>query len=269
MFDFDALMIDKYTRAQRARYVTPDFHIVFHMHGLEEFRAPDGSVVTSPGAFLMLIPAGTPIDFTFGPDRENWVVQLESSSARQGPSPNEVELRTQEGSWITLQHITPVTPEHISGWEGEFIRMREAHNDPLPISRMRVHAGIWNILRYILDRQPDTLGETPAGHLRRLIREDRRCARNLEALSTECGYSSDHIRRLFVSEYGVTPQQFRNRQRMIHAVELLSNSNLTIKDIARELGFRHVSHFSTLFREAYGMTPSDAIRKQRAHRSES
>jgi len=37
---------------------------------------------------------------------------------------------------------------------------------------------------------------------------------------------------------------------------LLGNSTLSIKEISVRTGFRHVSHFSKLFRDTFGMPPS-------------
>ena len=52
----------------------------------------------------------------------------------------------------------------------------------------------------------------------------------------------------------MTPLAYRNRHRMASAVSLLSDSNLTVKEVSAAVGFRHVSHFCTMFRKHHGMT---------------
>jgi AraC-like DNA-binding protein len=262
MFDFEVKIIDRYTAPQRTVYTTPNLQVIFYARGLLFYSHP-GFELSRPGAGLHIIPAGTQVNFEFGQDRENWVIEIDSKAVRQSNQPEEIELLN-DGAWTRFTALVPVPREHISGWQGEFMRMRDAFRDPHPRNRLRIEAGVLNVIRYMLDRQPDTLGETPAMHLKRLINDDIRCAHNLDELSSECGYSSDHLRKLFVKEYGLTPQKYRMRHRMATAVSLLSNSTLNVKEIASEIGFPHLSHFSTMFRDTYDITPSDAIRQYRA-----
>ena len=151
--------------------------------------------------------------------------------------------------------FTPIVPEHISGWDGEFLRMREAYNAPSACNRIRVLTGIGNVIRYIIDQRPD-IYPSPAAKLRRLIDEDQHARHTLAKLSQQCGYSVSRLRVLFEREYGHSPQTYRNRRRMHLAADLLCNSDLRIKEISKKLGCRHVSHFSSLFRLAFGRTPS-------------
>ncbi len=262
MFDFDVSMVQKFDFAQRAAYITPRLHLGFHVRGCRWYRAP-GVEKTLSGPYLSLTAPGTPVEFEFDHTRENWVIQLETDQVRQARSAMEVQI-LHEGAWIDLPAFAHVPREHVAGWQGEFMRMREAFVDPHPRSRLRVRVGVANVLRYILDQMPDNLGETPAARLKRLISEDAGCKRSLEALSRDCGYSPDHLRKLFVREYGLTPLAYRNRQRMARAVSLLSNSDLSIKEIANATGFAHGSHFATMFRETFGMTPRQAIVRYRS-----
>jgi AraC-like DNA-binding protein len=190
------------------------------------------------------------------------VIQIATDDARLGESGATLEM-LHETAWVRLPACTPVEREHTAGWEAEFLRMRDAFRDPHPCSRLRVRVGVANILRYVLDQQPDTLGESPAARLKRMITEDTRCEQSLETLSRRCGFSSDHLRKLFAAEYSVTPLAYRNRQRLDRGLRLLANSNLAVKEVARETGFKHTSHFCSLFRTTYGMTPRDAIRRYR------
>ena len=46
-------------------------------------------------------------------------------------------------------------------------------------------------------------------------------------------------------------------------MELIAGTGLSIKEIAAELGFKHLSHFSMVFRRAMGMPATEALRKHR------
>jgi len=262
MFDFDVSMVERFAFAQETAYVTLKAHICFHVRGLL-WRRIDGVEQPGMGPHLSVIAAGTPVAFAYDETRENWVIQLETEEVRPTETTDEVEIRF-EGAWIRTPAFAQVPREHVSGWQGEFLRMRDAFRDPHPRSRLRVRVGVGNAFRYLLDQQPDVLGETPAEHLKRLIAEDLRCTASLQQLSERCGYSADHLRTLFVRHYGLSPLAYRNRHRMARAVHLLGNSDLTVKEVAAETGFRHVSHFSTLFRTTFGTTPSEAIQRYRS-----
>jgi AraC family transcriptional regulator len=64
-----------------------------------------------------------------------------------------------------------------------------------------------------------------------------------------------HFARLFRRSTGDSPHRFVIRQRIVRACEFLARSELTIAAIARRVGFRTPSHFTTVFRRMIGVTP--------------
>ena len=99
----------------------------------------------------------------------------------------------------------------------------------------------------------------PAAHLRRLLDDDVNGSVDLNELARVCGYSADHLRLLFIQTYGVTPQAYRNQQRIAEASNLIVGSNLSVKQMAIRRCFKHTSAFSAFFRRHTGRTPRDAI----------
>ena len=65
-----------------------------------------------------------------------------------------------------------------------------------------------------------------------------------------------HFARLFKRSTGVPPHRFLVRRRIDEARTLLEARTLAIGEIARLVGFRTPSHFTTTFRRITGMTPS-------------
>lgn len=70
-------------------------------------------------------------------------------------------------------------------------------------------------------------------------------------------YFGDIVRR----EMGITPQAFLQTKLIDRAKSLLASQELTINEIAKELGFSYPNHFARLFRQKTGMSPS-AFRRQ-------
>jgi len=56
---------------------------------------------------------------------------------------------------------------------------------------------------------------------------------------------------------GVSPAEFIKRRRLERAAEMLVSRAGSVGEIAYAVGFKSVSHFSRVFREVYGATPSE------------
>jgi AraC family transcriptional regulator len=65
-----------------------------------------------------------------------------------------------------------------------------------------------------------------------------------------------HFARLFKSSTGEPPHRFVIQQRIARASAFLAQPELSIAEIARRVGFRTPSHFTTVFRRVSGVTPS-------------
>lgn len=78
----------------------------------------------------------------------------------------------------------------------------------------------------------------------------------LPTLLTGLGVSYERLRKLFQEELGLTPGQYRIRCRIDAACGLLSDRQLSIKEVSRRLGYPNPYAFSTQFRDTMGLTPS-------------
>lgn len=70
------------------------------------------------------------------------------------------------------------------------------------------------------------------------------------------GYSQSILSINFKKYFGVTLVQYINKRKIEYARNLLRRTNLSILDIAMDLGFFSVSHFNHLFKKETGLTPS-------------
>jgi AraC-like DNA-binding protein len=65
-----------------------------------------------------------------------------------------------------------------------------------------------------------------------------------------------YLFRLFKKYLGTSPQQFLINVRLKKASDLIGNTNLTIGDIARSVGYRDVLLFSKVFKKYFTIPPS-------------
>lgn len=84
---------------------------------------------------------------------------------------------------------------------------------------------------------------------------------SIEKLAKELDVTDRHLRRSFLSEYGVSPVQYLQTYRLLLAKNLLTDTNLPVTDIAFTAGFGSVRRFNAVFKKHYRMSPS-ALRKQ-------
>ncbi|MEO2265998.1 helix-turn-helix domain-containing protein [Pseudoalteromonas sp. YIC-656] len=65
------------------------------------------------------------------------------------------------------------------------------------------------------------------------------------------------LTRRFKEATGLSPNQYRRKLKVQGAQDLLANSNLSINDVAFELGFNHQSQLNKLFDQQLGQSPSE------------
>lgn len=82
----------------------------------------------------------------------------------------------------------------------------------------------------------------------------------LSDLEADLGLSSRQVRRLLQAEFGVSPIQVVQTQRLLLAKQLLRETAQPISEIALTAGFRSLRTFNTVFQQHYRMAPS-ACRK--------
>jgi AraC family transcriptional regulator of adaptative response / DNA-3-methyladenine glycosylase II len=85
----------------------------------------------------------------------------------------------------------------------------------------------------------------------------------LEHLAARVGVTGRHLRRVFVTEFGVAPIEYAQTQRLLLAKRLLTDTALPVTDIALASGFQSLRRFNALFKSRYRMAPG-RLRKARA-----
>ena len=79
----------------------------------------------------------------------------------------------------------------------------------------------------------------------------------IEEAAAAVNLSTTQFHQLFRRETGFTPGDWRNRERVRHAKQLLRNTKLSITRVAMRCGFASSQYFATAFKKITGLTPSD------------
>jgi AraC family transcriptional regulator of adaptative response / DNA-3-methyladenine glycosylase II len=75
------------------------------------------------------------------------------------------------------------------------------------------------------------------------------------------GITDRHLRRAFGAEFGVSPVEFAQTQRLLLAKRLLTDTVLPVTEVAFASGFGSVRRFNALFKQRYRLQPGQ-LRKQ-------
>ena len=78
----------------------------------------------------------------------------------------------------------------------------------------------------------------------------------LENISKKLGYSDRHIRRVFQEEFNVSPIEYLQTNRLLLAKKLLTDTKLSIQDVAIGSGFKSLRNFNNSFKKHYKIAPS-------------
>lgn len=104
-------------------------------------------------------------------------------------------------------------------------------------------------------------------HMRRITPEILRyiednCFEKLSVsdLAKRCYYNTSYFSRIFKECYGMTLISYIQKKRIDEAVRLLRETDLSVEEICRSVGYSEKKHFYKKFREITGTTPS-AFRK--------
>ena len=70
-----------------------------------------------------------------------------------------------------------------------------------------------------------------------------------------CGLSESHFRRLFLTEYGVSPIKYKNRLICQTAIRLMKSENMSVSQVTDVLGIADIYTFSLMFKREIGKSP--------------
>lgn len=89
------------------------------------------------------------------------------------------------------------------------------------------------------------------------IRESLESSLTIQEVAEELGVSYSNFRKLFKEHTGLSPATYQQDLRLQRAKELLSTTDMSIKEIAYRLNFESPDYFSAKFKLKTGRKPSD------------
>lgn len=95
------------------------------------------------------------------------------------------------------------------------------------------------------------------------IGQDFLAEHSLAELADKLGITDRQMRRVFREEFGVSPVEFSQTQRLLLAKQLLTDSAMPVTDVAYASGFKSLRRFNALLKERYRLTPTEFRKQQK------
>ncbi len=237
-------------------YTTGDFEhgqriqIFYHLGGAAVFSYTKRSTLINEGD-LLLIPPGQPFSY----------------NARQGMKHHWLAL---EGVWPRALGVAAVQIQRIrldSEVQAKFVEIRET----LILRKLGYSLQAVGIFYELMARIEEISGTSAAPEsaypetVRNAIiflRENYAAPFSAAETAAAVGLSQSHLRALFKKWLGESPKKFHIRYRIEQAKRLLSEQQLPVFEVAFHVGFSDARHFSRVFKQITGITPSSYAEKQ-------
>lgn len=159
--------------------------------------------------------------------------------------------------------------------------VRHVQDSPEP-DRLAIEEAVLRVLDRVFALAHDAAGSAGRGEPRRRRRRRRassivdaarahllehfHAATSLDVIARAANSSVFHLCRAFRGQMGTSIHRYRLQLRLRRALELTAEAESDLTAVALELGFSSHSHFTAVFRNAYGTTPSEFRRHATARR---
>ncbi|MEM6551458.1 MAG: AraC family transcriptional regulator [Planctomycetota bacterium] len=164
-----------------------------------------------------------------------------------------------------LEHLAPSGAVRLSG----AARTREAFDELYRSLRSPdlEWQGVFTLNRLLAYVEQDRSTRGPDAALlavKDAIDQEPERRHDFHALAEACGYSYSRFRRLFRERFAAPPQDYLIRRRMKRAAELLSMTRDGVQEVGYALGYADPARFSKVFKQHFGLSPSDYRRSLQA-----
>lgn len=169
----------------------------------------------------------------------------------------EFALIDTNGGRIVLEDADTVSLENESV-RAFFTKLVNDFSRPRPIP-VKLKATAYELISHLLDSQRKNTIKSDFKCIYKGIKyleDDPVQDKSVAELAELCNVSVNYFERLFKEYSGFTPTAYRIKRKLERAKVLLSVGDMTVQQVATELGFYDTAYFCRVFKKAFGITPS-------------
>lgn len=238
----------------RPDFSTGDFHwnhsaqVFCHLSGQAVLDAPRRRAALAPGD-IFIAPPGQPFTYHGQGVRFHWLA-VAGNWPRILGDPHQV------------RHLSLGRDAEI---EARLVEIREVlilQKHGYPLRAVGVFFELVARIEQLLARSPGTQSTYPEVVRNAMAYLTENYARPFVAAETAqaVNVSQSYLRALFEKWLGESPRQFHTRNRMAQASRLLREQQLSVAEVAAEVGYADARHFSRVFKAVVGASPSRYVK---------
>lgn len=228
---------------------TDQKHFTICLEGTGELTLKKGGIPFGPGT-LMMVPAG--IEHGFYSDISYHIFEVRfADQVRRGAKVRHARMHPTEADFLYLF----------------FTRLRNLYGDRLTAPETVRQFAAFKALALEIAKSGKATAPIPLP-LRKaqsfIVSQSARPL-SVEEVARSADTSPRNLHHLFRMHLNQTPQKYMERIRMDHAKTMLLEGRRSMKEIAGALGMRSQSYFTQVFRRVTGTSPTEFVKKNRAH----
>lgn len=169
-----------------------------------------------------------------------------------------------------VNDVVPITVFPINDRLGSYIESLQPYFEhPDEVKEGLVRVKLMELLFHIADSNDRLLHQMmqpiskDRSSITKIMEENFMNPVSLNDLAYLSGRSLAAFKRDFQAIYNTSPLKWVRNRRLDKAKELLAETALSVTDICFSTGFENIAHFSKVFKERFGLPPSEFRRQQR------
>ena len=213
--------------------------------------------------YLSVSVPGNVIDFEYGEDRENYVTILDWNGLRYDCGSAEFFL-DYDGMELKIPGSIELSPPEAAFLRRRFEEIMEKYNSAIPCNQLAAEIMTYELFLRFLQKPMER--DDAVELFRKLLDEDDHYEKSILRICRDLGENRDILRQRFIDRYKLTPREYRIRKRLVRILHLFTYSDLSLKEIAADVGMKNVTHLNALIRKHYGKTPRQLCQEYRSVR---
>ena len=247
MFEKDCNFIPQNARKQhwaQARFSylehpRPDYGIMLVLNGQIDFVSPQMDILCAKAGYIIFLPKNSYYEARFHTelgDVDNYLINFESDNVFEYTTPM---LISENASFVCVDLFRHFI-EEMYNVENTGFRSR----------------GLFYLL---LDSVLSTNNATESVH-NTVVKKAKILLEKSEyipisQIARECSVSESGLRKIFNEQIGISPTQYRLKEKLNKAKHLLESTDMPVGELSDKLNFYDVAYFCKLFRKQTGLSP--------------
>ena len=213
--------------------------------------------------YLSVCVPGFVLDFEYGEDRENYVTILDWDGLRYDCGRAAFFL-VYDGMELQIPGSIELSAPEAAFMRGRFEEIMEKYNSAIPCNQLAAEIMTHELFLRFLQKPMDH--DDAVELFRKLLDEDEHYEKSILRHCRDLGENRDLLRQRFIDRYKLTPREYRIRKRLVRILHLFTYSDMSLKEIAADVGMKNVTHLNALIRKYYGKTPRQLCQEYRSVR---